>query len=123
MTREDWAGFQCGDGWEMLVRELDRKLKERWPEYAIHQVKEKFGTLRFYADCGPLPGDCGSSSTLDERQRENIDAFRAIVSEYEARSAEVCELCGRPGKLGDVNRWMATRCPDCAPQGWVACGA
>src|SRR5262249_23218327 len=49
-------GFECGDGWEPLIRKLSEELeaiivampeKERKKFKAV-QVKEKFGTLRFY---------------------------------------------------------------------------
>lgn len=41
-----WIG--CDTGWYPLLVELDQKLAALLPEYEIHQVKEKYGTLRFY---------------------------------------------------------------------------
>src|SRR5450830_1151991 len=60
----DEHGIECGDGWFALIDRLSRACeneietlmaqgvpKERWPRIA--QIKEKFGSLRFYVR-GPL---------------------------------------------------------------------
>lgn len=56
----------------------------------VVQVKEKFGTLRFYAD------------QVDERAQAYIDFA-------EHMSGRVCEVCGAPGKLGGKG-WIRTLC-------------
>lgn len=51
-------GFECGEGWKEPLWSLSAKLEalnmQYWPKYHIRiqaaQVKEKFGTLRFYYD-------------------------------------------------------------------------
>ena len=40
--------ISCDKGWYKLLADTNRKMKMMWPQYEIHQVKEKFGTLRFY---------------------------------------------------------------------------
>jgi hypothetical protein len=40
--------IDCGPGWFPIITELDEKLGALIPNYEIHQVKEKYGTLRFY---------------------------------------------------------------------------
>lgn len=57
------------------------------------QVKEKFGTLRFYMT-SELPG------------------MHEHIREAERQSAETCELCGAPGKVIDGG-WITTRCEGC----------
>jgi hypothetical protein len=57
------------------------------------QVKEKFGTLRFYLTHG-------------------TDEMYAITDEAERRSASTCEACGKPGKLRGRG-WLYTRCAKC----------
>lgn len=124
MTREDWLALGVKDGWKPLVRELDEKLKARWPDYTIQQVKEKFGTLRFYADPGiefpDFPDSEAGAAAHNQWYEDTIDAFHDLIHEYEAKTAEICELCGKPGKLGTSGYWWSTRCPACAPEGWVA---
>lgn len=89
-------GFECGDGWEPIIREAAIKIEainNARPEYEwirASQVKEKYGTLRFYL-----------TSDIDE-------AFVA-VSEAEEKSESICEQCGGPGELRGYG-WVYTAC-------------
>ena len=91
-------GFECGDGWEPLIRELSKKIEEYnntsydLPTVAI-QVKEKFGSLRFYINYGPR-------------------WIHDLLDEYEDKSEETCETCGRPGQLCERGTWVKTLCED-----------
>lgn len=92
-----------GDGWHGIIREAAEKLEplieaykkefpgEDWPRAS--QIKEKFGTLRFYLSHG-------------------TDEMFKIVSEAEDKSAEVCESCGEKGKLRRGG-WLMTMCDGC----------
>ena len=94
--------FECGDGWFALLWDLSLKIEveivamkaaqdsndDNVP-FAI-QVKEKFGTLRFYM----------SSET---------EAMSKAILEAERRSAVTCEVCGEPGKPRDGG-WASTLC-------------
>jgi hypothetical protein len=93
-------GFECGDGWFDILLDCIQKLEveiNKMPEaeqehvYAT-QIKEKFGTLRFYISCG-------------------TDKMHDITSEAEQKSENVCEMCGKPGKLY-AEGWWYTSCPD-----------
>jgi hypothetical protein len=64
--------------------------------FAVSQVKEKFGTLRYYC---PING--------------RIDAF---ISLAECLSENTCEECGAAGKLGESAGWYSTKCKKCAPK-------
>jgi hypothetical protein len=90
-------GFECGDGWYNLIDTLCAKIQnyvdERSPEvYPViaTQVKEKYGTLRFYISGGD----------------EHVDN---LVSEAERLSALTCETCGEPGKLRGMG-WYYVAC-------------
>ena len=86
-------GFECGDGWEPLIRELSEKLTTLDEEIVVTQVKEKFGMLRFYIN------------KYTDKTRELIDAV-------EKKSAVTCEICGAPGKtIG--GSWLKTVCEKC----------
>ena len=94
-------GFECGSGWKDIIEECASKIESeilKMPEenrehfYAV-QIKEKYGTLRFYMS--------GQTDEMDE-------AIRSAGQ----KSSETCELCGKPGKLiGE--RWLSTRCENC----------
>src|ERR1700722_2203808 len=99
-------GFECGDGWFDILKELIERLKAILEDRAnridtdedfpmvVSQVKEKYGTLRFYMSCSTDPMD---------------DAIRYA----EDRSMYTCEECGKPGTLGQKNHWYMTRCEEC----------
>lgn len=56
---ERWGRWiSCDKGWYPLVIELDCKLAEIFPDYELHQVKEKFGTLRYYIGFPQLDPQC-----------------------------------------------------------------
>jgi hypothetical protein len=64
--------------------------------FSALQIKEKYGTLRFYWT-GRL------SKEAEARVDEAIDLA-------EARSACTCELCGEEGRLHRKGGWLMTRC-------------
>jgi hypothetical protein len=86
--------FDCGDGWFPLIWKLCEDLeKVVGEEFMVDQVKEKFGTLRFYV-----------SATNDEADR--------LIDNAERMSAGICELCGKPGRLKVKGGWFRTVCED-----------
>ena len=102
--------FECGIGWYDLLEELclelekiiemaeiNSKLPEGEDSYSAYlyaeQIKEKFGTLRFYM-----------SAAKDE--------IYAKIDKAEARSEITCEACGKPGKL-NREKWLKVRCETC----------
>ena len=91
-------GFNCGDGWFDIIDDLSRRITELDKRDGVQteavQVKEKFGTLRFYVD--------GGSEGVWE-----------AISEAEGRSAVTCEECGKPGQLREGG-WLRTLCDECA---------
>jgi hypothetical protein len=102
--------FECGIGWYRILHDLSLKIEkilereaedsklhegeenERVEMFAI-QVKEKYGTLRFYM-----------SSETDE--------ISALIRGAEIRSSLTCEVCGDPGKMRG-ERWFLVRCDKC----------
>lgn len=91
------CGSQIGEGWFDLVRELDAKIAKLAPDYVVHQVKEKFGGLRYYI------GLKNSETTISDKIHE-------LVHETEQASLNICEVCGEEGKLISINGWYTTRC-------------
>lgn len=92
-----------GDGWYGIIREAAEKLEPLIAAYKkefeedsaprASQVKEKFGTLRFYLSHG-------------------TDEMYKIVEDAEIKSAKVCENCGEKGKLRREG-WWRTLCTKC----------
>lgn len=89
-------GFDHGDGWYKIVDELCDKIQKHCDERGFQvvalQVKEKFGSLRFYI--GPAN-----------------DYVFDLISEAEHKSIETCEQCGQPGKIRGTG-WMYSACDE-----------
>ena len=100
-------GFECGSGWfdiiDILCHEMqnhvDWKSKDLSEEekeslqVVADQVKEKFGTLRFYYSGGD-------------------DVIEGMVSMAESISHRICEECGCPGDPRKGS-WIKTLCDKC----------
>lgn len=93
-------GFpEVGDGWRDLLQRacirIQAAIRIHGGRFCATQIKEKFGTLRFYWD--------GTLSLEGTRK------VKEAIHLAEARSACTCEICGEVGRLyGSV--WLTTRC-------------
>ena len=103
-------GFECGDGWFKILDSLMSNIQhytdwnndnfakgykqyKQVPQVTLDQVKEKFGTLRFYYTGG--------------------DAYiSGMVSLAESLTAVTCESCGNVGKTRGGG-WVHTYCEPC----------
>jgi hypothetical protein len=88
-------GFEHGDGWYDILHSLCKDIVELlkqypYPEFEVIQVKEKFGTLRFYVN--------GAHNKIHKR-----------IMLVEEQSAHTCEICGKPGKTRG-HAWLYTAC-------------
>lgn len=92
-----WRSVDCGRGWWPLIRALDERLRQLAPGYRVTQVKEKFGSLRYYI--APLP-----------EPRATQDAVATVIRETEQQSRAVCEVCGSSGSTRVRNGWHKTLC-------------
>lgn len=98
-----WGRWLSVDaGWYPLVIATDRRLADIDPDYVVEQIKEKFGTLRYY---------CAASS--DNPSPERLDALDAIVEDAQRVSAITCERCGESGLLRRTRYWAKTLCAPC----------
>lgn len=92
----EWSLERCqehvGKGWHGLVKECYDLCVEN--EIDIAQIKEKFGTLRFYIISG-------------------TDYVYDKLDDICARSANICEFCGDKGKPVSVRGWIKTICERC----------
>jgi len=93
-------GFDHQDGWYQIIHDLSEKLEalilklpeEERTHCCAAQVKEKWGTLRFYM----------TAST---------DEMDVLIREAEAQSRTTCEVCGKPGKLYPCG-WYYVACEE-----------
>ena len=69
-----------------------RKVSEATPQFVAEQIKEKFGTLRFYYSGGN-------------------EYTSGVANMAEAMSGSICEVCGKPGSTGGKG-WIKTACEE-----------
>ena len=98
--------YECDSGWYELLRQLCAEITEIYnkngleTDIEILQIKEKYGTLRFYYH---IPSnDCAINNTIFE-----------TVKKWEEKSEEICESCGADGVLRKLGGWVCTLCGGC----------
>jgi len=108
-------GFECGDGWFNIIDQMCWAIQDhiKWqnkqrtdllatnphnlpvPDEVLQvvatQVKEKFGSLRFYYSGGD-------------------DYVAGVIQMAEAMSYVTCDVCGSPGTQKQHHGWLQTRC-------------
>lgn len=93
-------GIECGDGWYMLIDELCNSLQfhidhNRHPQIEAVQVKEKWGSLRFYTN-------------------GEDDFQHGLISFAETMSNHICEKCGSTDDATATDTsWVQTLCKKC----------
>ena len=93
-------GFECGDGWYDIIDILCASIQShidnhRDPDFGqvvAVQVKEKYGSLRFYTNTGD-------------------DTIFALIDMAEMLSERTCEVCGKPGEIREGS-WLKALCDD-----------
>ncbi len=95
-----YGGFAIGKGWRPLVEQLSQVIQSHvdsaqkqgkdCPQVIVEQVKEKFGTLRFYYQGGD-------------------DFISGAVWLAESMTGQLCEECGGLGKTRSGG-WVRTLC-------------
>lgn len=102
MKAGDFSDFDViSEKWTSDYKEIQRQrfledeprlVPDAVPQVTLDQVKEKFGTLRFYYTGGD-------------------DYVRGLVSMAESMSAVTCEVCGKPGTSNNSG-WIRTVCEE-----------
>lgn len=94
-------GFQisCGEGWydiiDILCHNITWHIERTGATIRAAQIKEKFGTLRFYVDSAD----------------EVVDA---LIDMTEDLSGIVCESCGSTKDVSLSKKgWLKTKCKEC----------
>lgn len=123
--------FEHGPGWVGLLdkyfAEVDATLPADIP-WRNAQIKQKFGTLRLY--CEPVWPDrkptvlfeiaiinAGQQFVHEGHGNELDEKLTWAKRLAEARSAHVCEECGKPGRLVVSGYYYHTACEDHADNG------
>jgi hypothetical protein len=103
---DGWGRWiSCGPGWYKTIVETHNKLKFIDPNYEVHQIKEKFGGLRYY-----IHSNTHEYGSMQERIMEDI------INAAEQYCSNICEDCGGGSDVKNraVNYYYQTQCIDCA---------
>ena len=87
--------FAISDHWLELVCDLIKNLIDVGWDKKILQIKEKYGSLRFYIS-------------------EGSDEIYKLIDKAENDSFTICESCGKVGKLRGNLSWIQVLCEDCS---------
>jgi len=92
-------GIETGDGWYKLIDNLCSQLQAETDsgkngQVIANQIKEKYGTLRFYAS--------NASATQD-----------LMIDNACQLSEQTCEKCGSTSEVSQSSGWIVTLCKDC----------
>ncbi len=135
-------GCECSSGWYQILRDCCDAIIKRYAEDDIMpddidfiplQIKEKFGTLRFYYEFRGAPSGIAAIDFLGDGQSIRFEAgiddvdektqrlrhdISTIVRKAEKKSKTICELCGSGGaSLRNDSEygihWVKTLCNSC----------
>lgn len=115
-------------GWKALVDGLCYRIdgmltEEQARRFAVKQIKEKLGTLRFYFsfDCDVEQPFAEQHSTGTPEMRSALDVDRKIdtfgkisaaIEDAISLSNRTCSVCGQPGRLRQLHGLHSVRCDD-----------
>lgn len=136
-------GCECSDGWYGIIHDCCKQIEERYAKDGVEidfepaQIKEKWGTLRFYygykdVPCGiaamdfigsgisirfdPDKDDKAADSTEGNKKRRLREDIAKIVRNAEERSKTTCEWCGDTKTASlrtDLGGRIVTLCDSC----------
>lgn len=106
-------GFETPDTWYNLLYKLSEKLeklnqelKDKHIEIQAVQVKEKFGSLRFYYDI------INNSDNNDINITKLSKHVQDLIDEVEKESWNICCFCGKPATKTTAG-WISRACDKC----------
>ena len=123
-------GLEIDAGWldllEQLCEKLDGIAKNHGVTITALQIKEKFGTLRFYyslknpktkkalspIEVSLFSPDGGVTRMVPQADDPVQAEINQAIREAEAESAVTCEICGQPGILRSGG-WIRCLCDGC----------
>ena len=98
-----------GDGWACLIDRFYTEIAKSDVSVCVLQVKEKFGGLRIYWEA--------EGKDIDYSKKKLRD-IRDFIDKLSEESRNICESCGRGGKIHMHKSWLKVSCDDCYRE-WI----
>ena len=115
-TEEDAWFSDLPKGWGDITYDYLKKMNKVLKEYdltdylVIEQVKEKWGTGRFYYSFWDVKGNWRHWS---DEQKDGIKKFDIYASAWETAVGKVCCMCGTTEDVQMFGGWVHYACPTC----------
>lgn len=88
------CGAQCGNGWVPHIDKLITELIAMGWDKNVTQIKEKFGTLRFYVG-------------------KATPEMYELINKFEGETFKMCEACGKEGvRKAWRSSWIKCLCTE-----------
>lgn len=131
LDKEPLLGMWFPSGWaglmDRLCAALDRLLTDQQlGDFRVDQVKEKFGSLRFYYSVSrktslniDVVASDGQVRIVDKPKMPkgfSSAAVDRLISAAETESKATCASCGAPGRPHNFDGWLQIACESCAEQ-------
>ncbi len=119
------------DVFEKLCEDIDQLLGPNKRGFHWDQVKEKWGSVRFYYQMGAEPADLrldlqspnkAVSLVVPGEEREGshyseelitlVKQLRRMTMEAEKQTQHLCAVCGKPGELDRSRSWVLVVCDE-----------
>ncbi len=119
-NRNQWGGYEITymPGWITILEDLFSGIEsvftlEQNQRFQVNQIKEKFGTLRFYYSGQGLRMDLQTKEGVASFEQENpaneYQAIDDIIRKAAEASAITCMFCGDHGNLR-TDGWSTVLC-------------
>ena len=94
-------GLEMYDGWTPILAracaEIDTILGPQNRGFHFFQIKEKYGSARYYFEADELGG-------------EALQKIQIVLDRAESATEIACMLCGRPANIENYGRWFLCLC-------------
>jgi len=114
-------GFSIPKGWipsfKQLCADVDNLLGSDKHGFYWIQLKEKFGSARYYWNLGSSDTyvDFGPAASVRIRKRnsdELRDKLRLLISSVQDKTTDQCAVCGNHGVSDSTGGWLLVLCKD-----------